>query len=67
MKEQIKTRSGLIMDNIAEGFEGNGNMEFRQLLSIAKSSAGETRSQLYRIFDNGYISETKLNELLKEA
>ncbi|MEA1787505.1 four helix bundle protein [Arenibacter sp. GZD96] len=32
-------------------------MEFRQFLSVAKGSAGETRTQLYRMYDIGYISE----------
>lgn len=63
LRDQILRSSGSIMDNIAEGFDAGGNREFVRFLGYAKRSCSEVQSQLYRILDQKYSSETQFAEL----
>ena len=65
--EQMKSASGSIMDNIAEGFERNSRLEFLNSLSISKGECGELKSQLYRALDNKYIDQNKFAELYEDT
>jgi four helix bundle protein len=65
LRDQINASAGSIMDNIAEGFERGGKLELINFLTISKGSAGEVRSQLYRLLDRGYIHAEKFQELYR--
>jgi len=67
IKDQILRSSGSCMDNIAEGFERDGNKEFINFLIISKGSIGETRSQVYRAYDAGHLTEGNFNDLLNDC
>ena len=52
-----------ISSNIAEGFERNTDKEFIYFLYVAKASAGEVRSQLYRALDRNHITIEEFDSL----
>src|SRR5688500_13665439 len=67
LRDQINRASGSIMDNIAEGFEPSGTKEFIQFLAIAKGSAGEVLSQLYRALDRNHLTKEQYNILAEST
>ena len=69
LKDQLKSASISISDNIAEGFEYNNNPDFNRFLRIAKGSCGETRNKVLFVRRMEYINEevsTSLNDEAKQ-
>ena len=65
--QQIHAAAGSVMDNIAEGFERQGNKEFVNFLYIAKGSCGEVRSQIIRATDVGFIDKDTATRLYNDC
>lgn len=66
-RDQIQRAVVSIMNNIAEGYEGMGDKEFRKFLFIAKGSCGEVRSMLYLALDLKYIAKKDFDEIYKQS
>lgn len=65
--QHIRAAAGSVMDNIAEGYERDGNKEFVNFLYIAKGSCGEVKSQLLRASDVGFIEKVRYDELNQQC
>ena len=55
------------MDNIAEGFERDGNRELIQFLSVSKGSLGEVRSQISRLVDRNIINQQEFEDIERDC
>ena len=67
LRDQLRRASISIMANIAEGFEREGNKEFRQFLAMAKGSVGEVKALLYVALDAGLTSSEQVHRLMALA
>lgn len=65
--QQIRASAGSVMDNIAEGYERQGNKEFKNFLYIAKGSCGELRSQVMRAHDVNFITDETYNQMYADC
>ncbi|RQW02982.1 four helix bundle protein [candidate division KSB1 bacterium] len=66
-RDQIQRAAVSTMNNIAEGFERNSDMDFKRFLCIAKASCGEVRSMLYLSEDLNYLEPENANYLRHDA
>lgn len=67
LKDQFKSASLSISDNIAEGFEYNNNPDFYRFLRMAKGSCGEIRNKIHFIKRVGFITDASALTLIKEV
>ena len=63
LRDQIRRAAISVVSNIAEGFERDGDKEFRQYLALAKGSAAEVRAQLYVALDAGHLRKEDFDQL----
>lgn len=61
--DQMRRAAISVMNNIAEGFERDTNVDTVKFLFIAKASAGEVRSMAYAGLDLGYFDQAQFEEI----
>lgn len=66
-RDQIRRATISIINNIAEGFERNGNKEFKNFLFISKGSCAEVRSMLYLSYELGYLNKNICQKSINET
>ncbi len=64
---QIRRSAVSSMANMAEGFHRSSKRDFIKFLDYARASIAETVSHSYVAFDQGYISESELRDLQRQA
>ena len=64
---QIRRSAVSSMANMAEGIHRSSKKDFIKFLDYARASVAETVNHCYVAFDQGYISESELKDLLRQA
>lgn len=66
-RDQMRRAAISVMNNIAEGFERQTDIDFARFLDIAKGSSGEVRSMLYLGEDRNYLNASDAQRLRAAA
>lgn len=64
---QMRRSARSVCANIAEGSGRNSDADFAQFVEITYGSASEVASDAYLALDEGYITESELDELLAQV
>jgi len=64
---QIRRSAVSSMANMAESIHRSSRKDFIKFLDYARASVAETVSHSYVAFDQNYISESELKDLLRQA
>lgn len=65
--DQIRAAAVSVMNNIAEGFGSQSNLEFIRFLGYSRRSAIEVQSCIYVALDQGYVSEPEFDKIYQQA
>lgn len=63
--DQMRRAAISVMNNIAEGFERDSNVDYARFLYISKASAGEVRSMAYAGLDLGYFTQEQFDQIFE--
>jgi|SRR5436190_12876475 len=63
LQRQMRRAAASVMSNIAEGFDGGSDAEFRRFLRMAKRSATELQSHFYIASDRKFLAQKDFQEL----
>ena len=67
LRDQITGAAISVMNNIAEGFASQSNIEFVRFLRYARRSASEVQSTIYLALDQNYIGKEEFDNIYKQA
>lgn len=67
LARQMRSASGSVLHNIAEGFDSGSNTEFKRFLRYSRRSASEVQSQAYLALDAQYITKEQFERIYETA